>query len=427
MLGEVTPPSPLLRNLLLAATLAVVALPFSPAYAEAVRNWTDTKGRTVSAVFVRQDADNVWIKRADGREVQVPKNTLSDADQVYLATVPAGAPPAGGTTPAAGAATRSGLQDFNTVKVDPTSFKPRSGGLALDGFSLPNTLETDHFLVAASDKTKPAVISMYAEAAERTYLDLVAGLPSIGAAYEGRKKVIILFENETEGALMESWHSHYASGNKRSLSHDSQMSERNVGYLDLSADDAEKLGFCPQVRTFRLNSKTAESMKKNWGKRIHFLTSDLLNWGLGNPYGSDGYSFSIVLLCYAYEREFALGGKIETEVIMSGAEVEGFKNGKAWAAATKKLLKNGGKPDIDAFLRTLDSKAAPRDLGFGFGLMQFIRKDPARLAGLDKSMESLKKKRIFSDPKEFIANLGYESPEALNAAWLKYLESDAFQ
>ncbi|MDB6077087.1 MAG: hypothetical protein JWO82_834 [Akkermansiaceae bacterium] len=427
MLKDVTPPSRLLRNLLLAMTLAGGALHFSPAHAEAARDWTDTKGRTVSAVFVRQDADNVWIKRSDGREVEVPKNTLSDADQIYLASVPTGPATPGGAVSAPGGATKSGLADFNTVKVDPTLFKPHGGGLALDGFSLPNTLETGHFVIAASDKTKPAVVSMYAEAAERTYLDIVAALPSIATAFEDHKKVIILYENEAEGGLIESWHSHYAASGKPLLFHDPKMAERNIGYLDLHPAEAEKLGYCPQIRTFRLNSKTAESMKKNWGKRVHFLVSDILNWGARDPYGSDGYSFGIITLCYSYEREFAISGKIETEVIMSGAEVEGFKNGKAWAAATKKLLKNGGKPDIDAFLHTLDSKAAPRDLGFGFGLIQFIRKDPARLAGLDKSYAALTRKRIFSDPKEFIANLGYDSPEAFNAAWLKYLESDAFQ
>jgi hypothetical protein len=427
MVRDVTTPFRLLWNLLLAATLVGAALHLSPARAEAPRDWTDTKGRMVSAVFVRQDADNVWVRRGDGKEVQVLKSTLSDADQIYLASVPTGPVTPGGKAPAPGGSTKSGLADFNTVKVDPALFKPRPGGLVLDGFSLPNTLETDHFVIAASDKTKPAVISMYAEAAERTYLDVVAALPSIATAFENRKKVIILYENETEGGLVESWHSHYATSEKPQLFHNSKMVERTISYLDLHLEEAEKLGYCPQIRTFRLNSKVAESMKKNWGRRVHFLVSDILNWGARNPFGSDGYSFSIVTMCYSYEREFAISGKIETEVIMSGAEVEGFKNGRAWAAATKKLLKNGGRPDIDTFLHTLDSKAAPRDLGFGFGLIQFIRKDPARLAGLDKSYAALAKKRIFNDPKEFIADLGYDSPEAFNAAWLKFLESDAFQ
>lgn len=54
------------------------------------RTWTDKKGKTIKAEFVRMFGTKVMLKTVDGRELSVPAAGLSLADQEYLAKV---APP----------------------------------------------------------------------------------------------------------------------------------------------------------------------------------------------------------------------------------------------------------------------------------------------------------------------------------------------
>ena len=50
----------------------------------ALRNWTDSQGRTIEARLIRTQDDQVTIQRADGQEFTIPRSTLSPADQNFL-------------------------------------------------------------------------------------------------------------------------------------------------------------------------------------------------------------------------------------------------------------------------------------------------------------------------------------------------------
>lgn len=414
--------------------LAGISLSLTPADAETARSWTDTKGRSVSAVFVRQDADTVWIKRADGREVSIVKNTLSDADQIYLASLPAGPPAAAGAGgKPAPAAPSAGAGDFATAKVDPASFKPIAGGFSLDSITLNNSYQSEHFIVAATEKVKAPVILAYLDAAERLWSDLLKDVPSFAQGFDGGKFLIALADGDEEAKILDSWHSRYASTASQGSSYlrHYDMTRGNIISFKLEKDFAAKRGVAPTARMYRTDTKGADNLKRVWPQRIHFLCEDLIRQAQGGSQTLDNEDYNLALfdLCFSYQREFSICGKIETEVHYSttGADVEGFKNGKGWAVATKKLIKNGMKPDIEAFLKVEVPEAAPRDLGIGYGLVQWMRKDPKLRPGLDKLFADALEKHRTPDPKQFAETLGFDSPDALNAAWLKYLESDAFQ
>lgn len=71
-----------LRRLVLMALAATV-----PDYATAeLRTWSDVTGKfKVEAELLRADAENVWLKQADGKEVKVARSKLSEADRKFVA------------------------------------------------------------------------------------------------------------------------------------------------------------------------------------------------------------------------------------------------------------------------------------------------------------------------------------------------------
>ena len=57
------------------------------AQAGAFRTWSDKKGNTIKAEFVRWSGTKVMLKTEEGRELAVPADGLSPADQEYLAKI----------------------------------------------------------------------------------------------------------------------------------------------------------------------------------------------------------------------------------------------------------------------------------------------------------------------------------------------------
>ncbi len=49
------------------------------------RTWTDTKGRTIEADFIKMNGDKVVVKRNNGKTVSIPLNSLSQKDKDFLA------------------------------------------------------------------------------------------------------------------------------------------------------------------------------------------------------------------------------------------------------------------------------------------------------------------------------------------------------
>ncbi|WP_367870155.1 SHD1 domain-containing protein [Luteolibacter sp. Populi] len=412
-------------NLPLFAGFAIFAALTLAASAQEARTWTDTKGRKLEGAFLRQDEATVWVKRGDGKEIAIPKKTLSPDDLKHLesaAPVPADAN-AGGAPATAGTGGR-----FNDAPIDPTTFQARAGGLKLDILNYTSTLETDHYIIAGTPKIRPATLSVYAEVAERLWVDLAADFPDLAEAYKGGLKMaLLIFNDEKEHAVFASWHEKHAEASS-SVSPIFNMTRSTISGWRFDKKFADEAKIATRGRAFRMDGKGYQHNKKTWPQRIHFLSSDILNHWVGNATRTDGQSLSMVAFCLAFHREQLICGRIETEVSFGGgSEVEGFKNGRNWAGATKKLLKAGATPDIKSFLEGEASEANPRDLGMGLGLMQFIRTDPARQKSFSKMLQEASSSKESPDGAAFAKAIGFASAEELNKAWLDYMLTDAFQ
>lgn len=399
------------------ALLAVGCLTVS---AQESRTWTDTKGRTLTGVFVRQDDSTVWVKRDDGKEIPIPKKSLSAGDLKQLESIGGGGSGGGGE---AGAA----VGRFATVKVDPSKWAPRTGGFGIGSLTYPASLETEHFIVAGAEKTRPALMLAYADAAERLWADIATDLPSLTEVFKGRKMPIILVDGEKEAAAFASWHEKHAEDSP-TVRPESMLDTSTIAPFSLDPKFAAEAGLSTTGRLFRLDSKKAEHNRKTWPERIHFLSGDLFRQVMGRPKDNGSFNLGMVVLSFSYQREELICGRIESEIFFGGdSEVEGFKNGRNWAGATKKLLKGGANPDIKSYLESSAAKAEPRDLGFGLGLMRFIHDDPARNAGWGKMLDKVRKEEKCPTDEEFTKAIGFDSPQALNAAWKEYMLSDKFQ
>jgi hypothetical protein len=395
----------------LAAAIAVLTL--GCVSAQETRTWTDIKGRKLEGSLVKQDDATVWVRKGDGKEVSIPKASLSEDDRKHLATaVPA--------KPAASTGAR-----FNTARIDVTAWKQRPEGFQIGTQLYPVTIESDHFIIAGGPKARPAVLTAYAEAAERLWIDMATDLPKLPTAFEGRKMPILLLE-EKEAKSFAKWHEEHADASPN-VSPSYNLETYVIVAFHIDKDLAKEKGLTTLGRIYRLDSKKAEHTRKTWPARIHFLAEDILRQVTDDPDTNDKYSIASLRLAHSYHREEQVCGKIESEVSFGGAALESFRNGRNWAGATKKLLKDGIQPDIASFMETRTSEVEPRDLGFGLGLMHFIHSDPARIEGFAKILETAAKDDKSPDPEAFAKGLGFDSPGALNKAWKDYMVSDAFQ
>jgi hypothetical protein len=405
-------PSPRLVAAFATLTLGCLA-------AQEARTWTDIKGRKLEGSFVKQDDATVWVRRGDGKEVAIPKTSLSEDDRKHLVTA----------TPAPAAPSKPGASTgarFATAKIDTAAWTPKPEGFKLGTQLFPVSIESDHFIIAGGAKARPAMLIAYAEAAERLWIDMATDLPGLATAFEGKKMPVLLLDGEKEANPFAKWHEEHADASPN-VSPSYNLDSYVIVAFRLDKDLAEERGLTTLGRVYRVDSKKAEHTRKTWPARIHFFSEDILRQLTADPDTNGKYSIASLRLVYSYHREEQVCGKIESEVSFGGAALEGFRNGRNWAGATKKLLKDGIQPDISSFMETRNSEVEPRDLGFGFGLMHFIHSDPARTEGFAKILETAAKDDKSPDPEAFAKGLGFDSPEALNKAWKDYMVSDAFQ
>jgi hypothetical protein len=405
----------MLPSLRLAAPIALLTL--GCLSAQEARTWTDIKGRKLEGAFVKQDDATVWVRKGDGKEVAIPKASLSEDDRKHLTTATPAAP---------GKSTASTGARFNTARIDVAAWKPRPEGFQIGTQLYPIMIESEHFIFAGGAKARPAVLTAYAEAVERLWIDMATDLPGLAAAFEGKKMPVLLLDGEKEAKSFAKWHEEHADASPN-VSPSYNLSRYVIVAFHLDKDLAKEKGLTTLGRVYRLDSKKAEHTRKTWPARIHFFAEDILRQLTGDPDNNGKYSVASLRLAHSYHREEQICGKIESEVSFGGAALEGFRNGRNWAGATKKLLKDGIQPDIASFLETRNSEVEPRDLGFGLGLMHFIHADPARIEGFAKILETAAKDDKAPDPETFAKGLGFDSPEALNKAWRDYMVSDAFQ
>lgn len=392
------------------------------------RTWTDASGRTLDGSLVRQDSAKVWVLRPDGREVVIDKARLSPADVDYLKGQPAGPAAAASRAPATPGSARPGQSAFKSMKIDRSAWKSSTEDFHAGGVAFTQRLQTPHFLILAPEKIKPDLLAIYGEVTERTFAECVRDLPGMASVLTEKRLAIWLLDSDISQRAFGNW-----------LSSQSPLSpswERaSILGVYLNKETAEPLGVTQNGRAFRTDRySTTAHRSLDWPNRIHFLADSILHEYIKHVADSapepDGSRRSVRLLetGYAYFKEWQIAGKIETELLVRGASVEGFQNGRRWADAVRKVLKNpAGRPSLDDMLRTPLTSAQPIDVACAFGMMQFFNADPARFRAFDSLLLASRESKMTPTTEEFAKALGYDSPEGFDNAWIAFMSSDAFK
>jgi thiol-disulfide isomerase/thioredoxin len=103
----------------------LLALALSSLVSAEARTWTDAaSGRTLEGDFVRMDAGQVVVRRADGIEVRIALNKLSPTDQEFVQSQAQTAPPAASAPPKPNHKKGELLKEGDVIDL---SFKPVNG------------------------------------------------------------------------------------------------------------------------------------------------------------------------------------------------------------------------------------------------------------------------------------------------------------
>jgi len=403
------------------------------AMADDPRTWTDTAGRTLDGVMIRQDAAKVWVRRTDGREVAIEKSRLSPGDLEFLRGQPAGPPakqasaPAGGSSLASGSA-RPGQSIFKSMKVDRSVWESSADVFHAGGVAFTQRLRTPHTLIFATEKVKPDMLTAYGEATERTVADCVRDLPGLAPVVTEKRQAIFILDSEISQRAFGNW-----LRTHRPLS--PTWDRSGIVSAPLSEETCDPLGVRPYGRGFRIDRySTTNHRTPDWPIRVHFLTTDLIHHYLADVRDSepeaDGSrrSFHLLRVGYAFFKEWQVAGKIETELMIGSASIEGFQNGRRWADAVRKVLKNpAGRPSLEKILKTPATSSQPMDVACAFGMMQFFNADPSRFRGFDQVLRDARENKSTPTTEEFAKAIGYESPAAFDTAWVAFMSSDGFK
>lgn len=378
-----------------------------------VRKWTNTDGRVIEAEYVRSHDKNAILKLKDGREVPVDLAKLSAADQEFVKGQGPGVPAA---KKAAG---------FSDVVLDKKAWvmRPQPDTFGITGVALTQQLETPHFLITAGPKIKPTVMEIYAETCERLRAQMVRDLPGLETKSANRRLAVWLTKDAGEHALLGQCLAQMGARG-------GDWSDTRITGIDFPKDFAESKSILPGSRGFDTTHEASSQRNLLWPMRIHFMAATILRDYGHSATRRETRNFGMFNLSYCYFLESEITGKVETKVrfTSSMSNVEGFKNPRGWAAAVKRILDTTPlKPNLRRFMSLDPGEAEPIDVGAGFGLMQFIFKDPTRRAAINALLESARKEQTPSSAEEFAKAMGAESPEAFDVQWIEFLKSDSFR
>jgi len=393
------------------SSLILLLATITPLCAEA-REWTSSDGRVIEAEFIGSQQNTVTLKLKDGREVPVDLGKLSPADQEFVKTLGPGRPAA------------KKLPGFADVVLDKKSWgmRPQPDSFGVTGVVLTQQLETPHFLITAGPKIKPALMEYYAEVCERLYAQMARDISGLAErSTEKRTAVWLTADKEEHARLGECLDGLGASG--------SDWGSSSISSVFLSEEMAESKKVFRSSRGFNMDYEAGAQRNLLWPQRIHFMASTILASYGHSSYRRSNRSFEMFNLSYCYFLENEITGKVETKVRFSDSagNVEGFKNPRGWPSAVKRILDSSPlRPSLRRFMSLDSSEAEPMDVGSGFGLMQFVFRDPARKAAMNGMMECGRKDSP-PDAEAFAKEMGFGSPEEFDLAWIAFLKSDAFK
>lgn len=381
------------------------------------RTWTDVSGRKIEAEFVSQTTAKVFVKLKEGREVSLDRAKLGKNDQDFLNSLSPSPPNPPAVAKAAG---------FTDARIDKRTWTrpspPRNLRMAPAEF--PVQIETEHFFIAGSPKIRPDMIDVYAEACERLYVHLTKYTPRIAELFKERRMAAWITQDKASFETFGEWLNHQPGG-RLSGSYE----ETSISPAFLTEEIMERLKVRRTSRVFQADVRENQRSLK-WSGRIHFISGDLFDGLLSQVRDNGEYGSAMLSLGYCYYMEGDICGNITTEIVFGDGpgEVKGFRDGRAWPATIKTLLKNPAvRPGIEKLLKTEVAKAQPIDVGATYGFYHWCFHDPARNQQFNAMLDAAINDQKMPDAEAFARAFGFENAGAFDAAFVAYLKSDRFK
>jgi AraC-like DNA-binding protein len=375
------------------------------------RNWTNTEGKSISGMFLAQDAEKVKLRLATGKEAIIPKSSLSAADKEFLLTQP-------NEGLDANSLQKSRQTAFDEAKVDVAKFELTEGYIALGSPEFTRVLTTPHYKIISTPKFQEAQLRAFGESAERLWHHLSENWPALAAIGSARRMLIFLSRTPEEDLAIGAW----MAGNS-ALGVPYAWSKPTFECAMLKTPDPAAMGLVNCFRRISLHDKEMHGNTLKWPARIHFLAATWYHEFLvGIPYTPGDESICGLVAGMAYEAEREICGKVSTFL----KEPDGFKSGY-WVDPVKRLSGKSSLPtDLQTVLKRTTNDMSSADMAIAWSLIRFLNDDAGRWKNFRAYLEELHKTKNKPTATALVKSCGYSSLEAFNEAWRSYLGSQRF-
>ncbi|MCW1887199.1 hypothetical protein OKA04_20845 [Luteolibacter flavescens] len=409
------------------ALLSTLCLPVL--HAAEARVWTSRKGSTIEAELVKQDGVNATLLPKDGKQIVLKLDDLSLADRQFLVEN-AGADEKILVTGELGEPEKQVRIDAATIKKLKDQFLD-FGSESEASFEL---TESTHFLIASAGDVRP---NAAAETAERVWHGMAFQHMNFRRDWGDGKMLIILAEKREAYTALGNWYQEFLrTKDAGDVAVRVAASWEKTGSTTINLDDTimERFKLFPRALVF--NVKDSSSYKKPMTPfLINTLSQSLLAKQMGgvSSYGDEGYF--AVITGHSFYKEISLAGKSETNLLTStgtdgeGLETKkGFEDGTSWARELKSMVRKGDiKPELEPMLKWTAENLKPEQLVMMYAFAYFMESTPARLNSFAAMVRRIETSKQVPAPIE-IANLfGFDTVEAFNAEWLKFIKEGPFK
>lgn len=397
-------------------------------HAAETRVWTSRKGSTLEAELLKADAANATLLMPDKKQMVLKVDDLSLGDRQYLVEY-------GNVDPKILVAGEIGEPE-KQVKIEPESIKKLKDDRLEFGESEATfeLTESEHFLIASSGDVRPQAM---AETAERIWHGMAFEHMNFRRDWEGKRMLLIIAEKPASYAALGTWYSKWLKEKGQD-----EAAARNaatwpqVGSTNMVVPEemAETRKLHPYALVFQV--KDNSQFKKPMGPfQIHCIAGALLSKQLGgvSSYGSEGY-FAMTT-GHAYYKEISLGGKSETQLLdVTGSDNDifsskkGFEDGTSWARTLRTLVKKGDvKVRMEPMFKWTMKDLKPEGLVLMYSFSAYMQSNPQRACAYAALVRRIESANQIPPAVEIAKIFGFDSVEAFEADWTKFITEGNFK
>ncbi|MCW1925575.1 hypothetical protein OKA05_23655 [Luteolibacter arcticus] len=393
------------------------------------RIWTSRKGSTVEAELLKQDGVNATLLPKDGKQLVLKLDDLSLADRQFLVET-GGADPKILVTGEVGEPEKQVRIDTSTIK----KLKDQTLEFGSESEATFELTESEHFLIASAGDVRA---NAAAETAERVWHGMAFQHMNFRRDWEDKKMLIILAEKREAYTALGNWYKEFLRGKDAgdaAVRVGAMWEKAGATSINLDETIMKRFNLFDEAPVF--NVTDASQYKKPMTPfLIHSLSKDLLGKQMGNvsSYGAEGY-FAI-LTGHGFYKEISLGGKSETQLLAAtGTDGEGFESkkgfedGTSWARELKSMVRKGDiKPELEPMLKWTAEELKPEKIVMIYAFAYYMESTPARLNSFAAMVRRIESSNQVPAPVEIATLFGFDSVEAFNADWTKFIKEGPFK